>query len=269
MRTPRTISAIYSTLLAVAVFHVASPTRSPLHAKSTTTGAPGNHAEARSKEQSPGAPRGSPSSTVNPKSTIFNAAPDKVLDAAMKAAVGHHIVIPQDEGLKNLTEAGEEIKSFKFATSLPGVTFRVIEDISVEPLADGTSKLEVFFYKDRGSILYVPSDSYKLREAQLKNQLERTLSAFEQKELEYQSQYEITHSIDLETYLSKQKEIRQSETDAEIHEIEEERVATIADLAGMPTSSFLAMNSAADNFVNLVEHNLQTGKSNSAVEASH
>ena len=68
---------------------------------------------------------------ANPKNTTFNAPVDDVFKAAQKAAAGHRILVPQDEGLKNLTDSGEEIKSFQFATTLPGVTFRVIEEISV------------------------------------------------------------------------------------------------------------------------------------------
>jgi hypothetical protein len=77
---------------------------------------------------------------ANPTSATFKAAPDDVFKAAKKAAAGHRIIIPQDEGLKNLTDSGEEIKSFTFATFLPGIKFRVLEEISVEPLPDGTSK---------------------------------------------------------------------------------------------------------------------------------
>src|ERR1700683_5735193 len=96
---------------------------------------------------------------ANPKSTTFNATVDEVFKAAQKAAAGHRIIPPKDEGLKNLTDSGEEIKSFTFATSLPSVTFRVIEEISVEPLQDGTTKLEVFFHNDRP---YVPSSALEV-----------------------------------------------------------------------------------------------------------
>jgi hypothetical protein len=113
---------------------------------------------------------------ANPSSRTFNAPPEDALKAAKKAAAGHRIVIPQDEGLKTLTDSGQEIQTFQFTTSLPGVAFRVIEEISIEPQPDGTSKLEVFFHKDRGTIPYVPSTSYQLREQQLQNQLERKVS---------------------------------------------------------------------------------------------
>jgi hypothetical protein len=202
--------------------------------------------------------------SANPKSTTFNATPDDVFKAAEKAAAGHRILVPQDTGLKNLNESGEEIKSFKFATSLPGVTFRVFEEISVEQLPDGTSKLEVWFYKDRGSSVYVPSDSYELREAQLKNQLEKKLDALAKERTENETQYEVTHSIDLQTYITKKKEIAQRERDASVQELEQERDAKIADLAGMPTSSFSAMDAAADKFFSLVQQNLSADKPNGA-----
>lgn len=206
---------------------------------------------------------------ANPKSRTLNATPDDVFKAAKKAAAGHHILIPQDEGLKNLTDSGEEIKSFRFATSLPGVTFRVIEEISVEPLSGGTSKLEVFFYKDRGSSVYVPSDSYELREAQLKNQLEIKLSALAQEKEKYKTLYEVTHTIDLETYISKQKEIVHLELEAKLQEIQQEREAKIGDLARMPTSSFSTMDAAADKLFGLVQQNLQAGNPKATAGANH
>lgn len=61
---------------------------------------------------------------ANPKSTTINAPVDDVFKAAKKAAAGHRIVIPQDEGLKDLTDSGQEIQSFQFTTTLPSVTFR-------------------------------------------------------------------------------------------------------------------------------------------------
>jgi hypothetical protein len=197
---------------------------------------------------------------ANPKNKTFDAPVDEVLKAAEKAAAGHRILIPQDEGLKNLTDSGEEIKSFQFATSLPGVTFRVIEEIGVEPLADGTSKLEVFFHKDRGSIPYVPSASYEVREQQLKNQLDLKLSTLQREKDIYKTQYEVFHSIDLQTYISKREEIATREHKARLQEMEQRRDARIADLAGMPTSSFSTMDTAADKFFGLVQQNLQGGK---------
>ena len=134
---------------------------------------------------------------ANPKSTTFNA-PEDVFKAAQKAAAGHRIVIPQDEGLKNLTDSGEEIKSFQFTTSLLGVAFRVIEEISVEPQSDGSSKLEGFFDKDRGNIPDVESTSYQVREQQLQNQLESTVAVLEQEKSNYETHYEVIHDIDLQ-----------------------------------------------------------------------
>jgi hypothetical protein len=206
---------------------------------------------------------------ANPKSMVLQAPPAAVFKAAQKAAAGHKIVIPQDEGLEQLNEAGEEIKSFKFATSLAGVTFRVIENISVEPLPDGTSKLEVWFYKDRGSNVYVPSDAYELREAQLKNQLEKKLNALELEGSEYETQYEVTHTIDLKTYVAKKSDVLRRERDAKIQELQQERDAKIADLAGMPTSSFPTMEVAADKFFSLVQQNLQTSKTNASIGTNH
>jgi hypothetical protein len=86
---------------------------------------------------------------ANPKSKTFDTPVDDVFKAAKKAAVGHRILIPQDEGLKDLTDSGEEIKSFRFATALPGVTFPVIAEISIEPLPDGTTKVEITGWVDR------------------------------------------------------------------------------------------------------------------------
>ncbi len=203
---------------------------------------------------------------ANPKNRTVDAPVDDVFKAAKKAAAGHRILIPQDEGLKNLTDSGEEIKSFQFATSLPGVTFRVIQEISVEPLPDGTTKLEVFFHNDRP---YVPSASLEVREQQLQNQLERKLSALEQEKDRYETEYEVIHSIDLQTYISKQREIAKRELDAKLEEIEQEREAQIADLAGMPTSSFSTMDAAADKFFNLVQQNLKGGKAKATAGANH
>jgi hypothetical protein len=204
---------------------------------------------------------------ANPKSTTLNAPAEDVFKAAQKAAAGHRITLPKDEGLKTLADSGAEIKSFVFTTSMQGVAFRVIEEISVEPLPDGTSKLEVFFHKDRGSSVYVPSDSYQLREQQLQNQLEIKMSELEREKDSNESQYEVIHSIDIHTYVNKQKEILKRKLDAKLEEIEQERQAKIADLAGMPTSSFSTMDSAADKFFNLVQQNLQSSKTKS--EVSH
>lgn len=203
---------------------------------------------------------------ANPKSTTFNASPDDVFKAAKKAAAGHHIVIPKDEGLKTLTDSGEEVRSFQFTTSLPGVTFRVIEEISVEPLPDGTTKLEVMFYNDRP---YVPSESLELREQQLHNQLELKLSALEQEQDENKRQYEDYHTIDIQTYTTKWTEILALEHEAKLEGIEQEREAKIADLAGMPTSSFSTMDAASDKFLGLVQRNLQGGKEKPTVGADH
>ena len=206
---------------------------------------------------------------ANPKSTTFNATVDDVFKAAQKAAAGHRIVISQDEGLKNLTDSGEEIKSFQFATTLPGVTFHVIEEISVEPLPDGTTKLEVFFHKDRGNIPYVESTSYQVREQQLQNQLEIKVGALEAEKDKYETHYEVIHDIDLQTYIEKQKEILTEERDLKIEEIEQEREAKIADLAAMPTASFSTMDTAADKFFTLVQQKLQGGTAKTAPAGAH
>lgn len=194
---------------------------------------------------------------ANPKSITFNASSDDVFKAAQKAAAGRRIIPPKDEGLKNLTDSGEEIKSFTFATSLPGVTFRVVEEISVEPLPDGTTKLEVFFHNDRP---YVPSSALEVREQQLQNKLDLKLSALEQEKDKNETEYEVIHTIDIQTYISRQKDLAKRELDAKLEEIEQERQAKIADLAGMPTSSFSTMDAAADKFFNLVQRNLEGSK---------
>lgn len=203
---------------------------------------------------------------ANPKSTTFNASVDDVFRAAKKAAAGHRILIPQDKGLKDLTDSGQEIQSFQFATTLPGVTFRVIAEISVEPQPDGTTKLEVFLHRDRP---YVPSPSLEVTEQQLQSQLERKLSALEQEKDEYEYQYEVVHSINLETYVRKQKEIHAREYEAKVQKIDQEREAKLADLAGMPTSSFSTMDAAADKFFKLVEQNIQGDKPKTTAEVMH
>lgn len=206
---------------------------------------------------------------ANPKSTTFTASADDVFKAAQKAAAGHRIVVPQDEGLKNLTDSGEEIKSFQFATTLPGVTFRVIEEITVEPLPDGTTKLEVFFRKDRGNVPYVESTSYQVREQQLQNQLQIKVGALEAEKDKYETHYEVIHDIDLQTYIEKQKEILAKEHELKVQEIEQERDAKIADLAGMPTSSFPTMDTAADKFFSLLQQKLQGGTAKTTAGVHH
>jgi hypothetical protein len=206
---------------------------------------------------------------ANPKSTTFEASVDDVFKAAQKAAAGHRIVIPQDEGLKNLNDAGEEIKSFQFATTLAGITFRVIEEISVEPSPDGTTKLEVFFHRDRGNVPYVPSSAYELREQQLQNQLKSKVDALEQEKSTYETHYEVIHDIDLRTYIGKQKEILTKEHELQVQEIEAERDAKITDLAGMPTASFAMMDMAANKFFNLVEQKLQGGPAKTTAGVHH
>jgi hypothetical protein len=200
----------------------------------------------------------------NPNSRLFNLPADDVFQAAQKAAAGHRIVIPQDEGLKNLTDSGEEIKTFQFVTMLAGVTFRVTEEISVEPQPNGNCKVEVFFHKDRGSAPYVPSASLQAREQQLQNQLERAIDALEQEKDDYEMHYEGVHDIDLKTFTAKKDEIAKEEYEAKVKEINQEHDAKIADLAGIPTSAFSSMDAAADKFLNLVEKNLQNGKTKSA-----
>jgi hypothetical protein len=206
---------------------------------------------------------------ANPKSTTINATVDDVFKAAEKAAAGHRILLPQDEGLKNLTDSGEEIKSFQFATTLPGVTFRVIEEITVEPLPDGTTKLEVFFHKDRGNVPYVESTSYQVREQQLQNQLQIKVGALEAEKDRYETHYEVIHDIDLQTYIEKQKEILTKEHELKVQEIEQERDAKIADLAGMPTSSFPTMDTAVDKFFSLVQQKLQGGTAKTTAGVHH
>lgn len=132
----------------------------------------------------------------------------------------------------------------------------MIAEISVEPLPDGTTKLGLFFHRDRP---YVPSASLEARKQQLQNQLERKLSALEQEKDEYENQYEVIHSINLETYVSRQKEIHAREYEAKVQKIDQERDAELADLAGMPTSAFSTMDAAADKFFKVVEQNLHGG----------
>lgn len=206
---------------------------------------------------------------ANPHSKTLNASVDDVFKAAQKAAAGHRILILQDEGLKNLTDSGEEIKSFQFATTLPGVTFRVIEEVSVEPLPDGSTKLEIFFHRDRGNAPYVPSAAYEVREQRLQNQLESKVAALEQEKSNYETHYEVIHDIDLQTYIAKQKEILTKEHELKLQEIEQERDAKIADLAGMPTSSFSTMDAAADKFFNLVQQKLQGGAAKTTAGVHH
>lgn len=206
---------------------------------------------------------------ANPKSTTFNASTDDVFKAALKAAAGHRIVIPQDNGLKDLTDSGEEIKSFQFATPFPNITFRVTEQIKVEPQTHGSTKLEVFFYRDRGNAPYVESTSYQVREQQLQNQLDSKTAVLEQEKSDYERHYEIIHDINLQTYIEKQKEILTKERDLKLEEIEQERQAKIADIAEMPTSSFAAMDTAADKFFVLVQQKLQGSTAKTAAGVHH
>jgi hypothetical protein len=206
---------------------------------------------------------------ANPKSTTFNASTDDVFKAALKAAAGHRIVIPRDNGLKDLTDSGEEIKSFQFATPFPNITFRVTEQIKVEPQTDGSTKLEVFFYRDRGNAPYVESTSYQVREQQLQNQLDSKTAVLEQEKSDYERHYEIIHDINLQTYIEKQKEILTKERDLKLEEIEQERQAKIADIAEMPTSSFAAMDTAADKFFVLVQQKLQGSTAKTAAGVHH
>lgn len=193
---------------------------------------------------------------ANPNNKTFTTSADDVFRAAKKAAAGHRILISEDEGLKDLTDSGQEIQSFQFVTTLPGITFRVIAEISVEPQPDGTTKLGMFFHRDRP---YVPSSSLELREQQLQNQLELKMSALEQEKDKNETEYEVIHTIDIQTYIARQKEIAKRQFDAKMEEIEQEREAKLADLAGMPTSSFSTMDTAADKFFKLVEQNLRGG----------
>ena len=133
----------------------------------------------------------------------------------------------------------------------------MIAEISVEPQPDGTTKLGMFFHRDRP---YVPSSSLELREQQLQNQLELKLSALDREKDKNETEYEVIHNIDIQTYVGRQKEIAKRELDAKLEEIEQEREAKLADLAGMPTSSFSTMDTASEKFFKLVEQNLQDGK---------
>lgn len=196
---------------------------------------------------------------TNPKSFTFSASVEEVFKASQRAATGHRIVVQQDEGLKDLNDAEEEIRTFRFSTSLQGVAFSVIEEISVEPVPSGT-KVKVFFHRDRGGKPYIPSATYQLREQQLQSQLERRLAALESEKELYRVQYETIHSIDLETYLNKSQEINRKEHDARAEEINHEYDAKIADLAGMPSSSFSTMEAAAEKFFGMVQQNLQGAK---------
>ena len=54
-----------------------------------------------------------------------------------------------------------------------------------------------------------------------------------------------------------------------MQEIEQERDAKIADLAGMPTSSFPTMDTASDKFFSLVQQKLQGGTAKTAAGVHH
>jgi hypothetical protein len=54
-----------------------------------------------------------------------------------------------------------------------------------------------------------------------------------------------------------------------VEEIRQEEQAKIADLAGMPTSSFPAMDAAAGKFFKLVEQNLRGGKTKTTAGINH
>jgi hypothetical protein len=123
--------------------------------------------------------------------------------------------------------------------------------------------------QDRGNIPYVESTSYQVREQQLQNQLETKVAALEAEKDKYETHYEVIHDIDLQTYIEKQKEILNKEHELKVQEIEQERDAKIADLAGMPTSSFPTMDAAADKFFTLVQQNLQGGKTKATAGVHH
>ncbi len=143
------------------------------------------------------------------------------------------------------------------------------EQIKVEPQTDGSTKLEVFFYRDRGNAPYVESTSYQVREQQLQNQLDSKIAVLEQEKSDYERHYEIIHDINLQTYIEKQKEILTKERDLKLEEIEQERQAKIADIAEMPTSSFAAMDTAADKFFVLVQQKLQGSTAKTAAGVHH
>ena len=91
----------------------------------------------------------------------------------------------------------------------------------------------------------------------------------EQEKSDYERHYEIIHDINLQTYIEKQKEILTKERDLKLEEIEQERQAKIADIAEMPTSSFAAMDTAADKFFVLVQQKLQGSTAKTAAGVHH
>jgi hypothetical protein len=192
---------------------------------------------------------------ANPKSKTFNSPANRVYKAALKAAAGNRLVIDRDEGIKPRNDAGEEIKQFSFFTSLPNIAFRVIADVRVQSLPDGTSKVEVFYHKDRRPNIYVPSEAYESRRQQLQARLETQLSALEQESALYRLQNKAGR-IDFETLQDKEKDVRKRAHDAKMEELNQEEEAAMNDLAGLPTSSFTAVDSSAEKYFSSIQRNL-------------
>lgn len=163
------------------------------------------------------------------------------------APAGHPIHVWQDEGINDGSQ------DFTFYAHFPGMVARVVQEVTVKSRPDGTSELQVFFHKAR---VYVPSDAYKARLAQLNLELDEKLSQVSLQTQVLEALYE-AGKCDFQTYMQKKEEPQQREHDARLEEIDGEYEAKNLDLAGMPTSSFTAMEAAADKFLGLVQQNLQ------------
>ena len=173
---------------------------------------------------------------------------------------GHAMVsIGAHHGLKQLNDSGQEVKTFLFYTSLPGINFHVIAEVSLQPTSTGGTQLSLFFHRDRGEDGYIPSEDLRLRQMQLKSQLEEKKSQLEMRKQQYKFDYE-NGKLDLATLIAREKEIIIDEERYEEEEITQEGDAKIADLAGMPTSSFSTMDEAARKYFDLVQRVLTASR---------
>lgn len=191
----------------------------------------------------------------NPRSRVFAASADVVFKASLRAAAGHHIMRTEDEGLKQLGDNGQEILNFGFLTTIRGFAHGVIASVKVEPIGSDSSHLTIFFLRQGGTNVWIPSTSFEARKAELEIKLQTIVDALENQKWALQMKFE-EGGISLHEKLQKEQEIEDQRHAAKIDEIEQVHDAQVADLAQMPTSTFPAMVAAANSFFDLVDRNL-------------
>jgi hypothetical protein len=192
----------------------------------------------------------------NPRSKDFDAPSRLLFGAALRAAAGHRIIRAEDEGLKPLDEKGQEILSFSFPTTIRGYTHGVLADVEVASIGSDSAKLTIFYHKQGGTNVWVPSASFQLRKAQLEARLQQIIDGLDRQRYAVESRYE-SGGISLHEKLQADAKIENQEYAAKMDKIRQERDARVADLAQMPTSTFPAMVEASDAFFNLVDRNLR------------